>query len=1523
MPTYHNLTTSNLTQNWDPGYITANDSWPADSSIVGYLGDVDAGTPTGVDPRTLTGPALGAVDVVANQANGNPSSGGVLEVTVGGNTMVGLNGSGTADAPSLVFYLDATGREQVTLSFDAIDTDSTDNSVQPLNIQYRTSPGGTWINVPGGYFADVSGAGTNSTPVSVTLPAEAANSATLEIRVMTTNAAGNDEFIGIDSIVVSSQPAGGGTNPGTLSIDDVAVTEGDSGTTDMTYTVTRANGSDGEVSVDWSVAHGNTDAADFGSALSGTLVFADGETVKTIIVQVAGDLSVEPNETFTLSLGNPQGGVAITDGSGAGTINADDLPPIANVWINEFHYDPSSSPETGEFIEVAGQAGIDLTGYKLVLYNGNGGGTYGTLSLSGTLGDAANGFGFASVNSPGLQNGAPDGIALVDNFGRVVQFLSYEGTMTATGGPAAGMTSTDIGRFEDQATPGTSLQLAGTGSTYADFHWTYDHANTSGGANDGQSFLSGTDQGQIRLDNAQVVEGDSGETMLVFTLHRSGGFATEASVEYSITPGTADTADLAPGTALTGSVTFAAGEFTQTISVPIAGDIDPEYSETLFVNLGAVTGNAVVVDGIGVGTIFNDDPLPLTIMEIQGEAHWSPFAGQPVITSGIVTGLAANGFYLQDPNGDGNANTSDAIFVFTGSAPTVLVGDAVDIAGRVSEFGGDLPVTEIDVTEVGSGVTVVSQGNALPDAILVGQGGLLPPTESIDSDGLTIFNPEVDGADFWESLEGMRVEIDQPQVVASSNEFGETFIVASHGDGATGMNSSGGITISEGDYNPEMVQIDDQLIGSSGYVAGHGVGDQLGTVIGIIDYSFAHYELLLTEVPETTLDVTPEPETVGFTGDANYMTFATFNVENLDPSDGKYDDFAVQITHNLGLPDVIAIQEMQDNDGTGRGSDLSADENAQGLIDAIFLESGILYAYAEIAPTSPNSSGGEANGNIRCGYLYRVDRVDLIEGSLQVIEDPSFSNSRLPLVATWEFQGQEITTINVHFYARSGSDPLWGADQPPEISGEDRREDQADAVGDWINDHLADDPGLNIAVLGDWNGFYFEEAQTQLDGLVNLQAALLPEEERYSYFFDGNGQLLDNIVVTGGLLPGAMVDGVHINAYFGAAQSSDHDPQVAAFLLGTRPEDIALDNVAVDENLAAGAVVGTVSATDAPSDSLAYSLVDNGGGRFAIDATTGIVTTLVALDHEALESVGITVRVTDAAGQISDQQFVIAIGDVNEAPVPTWDAAAVNEDAATANLWAQLLGNDSDPDEGDTLTITAVDTNGTLGTVIFDAATQSLRYIADHDSFDALAPGATAVDSFTYTVTDAGGISRTETVTMTITGINDGVVVNGRNGSESLAGTAGEDRLFGNNGNDLLEGGDGHDLLDGGRGNDLLFGGSGNDSLVGGQGDDRMTGGSGADLFIFGENSGHDFILDFGATDRIRLENGQSILGSHAADVNGDGVADLVLTLDHRSISLLGVSSIGDGQVETASLTGWQTEALEPQLAKFIDQITW
>ena len=221
--------------------------------------------------------------------------------------------------------------------------------------------------------------------------------------------------------------------------------------------------------------------------------------------------------------------------------------------------------------------------------------------------------------------------------------------------------------------------------------------------------------------------------------------------------------------------------------------------------------------------------------------------------------------------------------------------------------------------------------------------------------------------------------------------------------------------------------------------------------------------------------------------------------------------------------------------------------------------------------------------------------------------------------------------------------------------------------------------------------------------------------------------------------------------------------------------------------------------------------------------------------------------------------------------------------------------------------------------MLFDAATQNLRYVANHDSFDALAPGATATDSFTYTIVDASGLAQTATVTVTITGLNDGVRINAGNGNNNVSGTAGEDRLYGENGNDNLLGGDGHDLLDGGRGNDVLNGQAGNDTLAGGKGADQLTGGLGHDLFVFGADNGTDLVLDFDKlTDSIRLADGISISSTSTLDANGDGLADLRLEFDDGGAAiLLGISSMVGVQVEG---TGSAQQAWQESLATLSQQ---
>jgi predicted extracellular nuclease len=118
------------------------------------------------------------------------------------------------------------------------------------------------------------------------------------------------------------------------------------------------------------------------------------------------------------------------------------------------------STDVGEFFEVTGDAGSDLTGWSVVLYNGNGGASYDTVALSGTIPNEDGSLGAVAFYPSSIQNGSPDGLALVDDGGVVLEFQSYEGEFTAADGPASGMTSTDIGVSESSSTPiGESLQV--------------------------------------------------------------------------------------------------------------------------------------------------------------------------------------------------------------------------------------------------------------------------------------------------------------------------------------------------------------------------------------------------------------------------------------------------------------------------------------------------------------------------------------------------------------------------------------------------------------------------------------------------------------------------------------------------------------------------------------------------------------------------------------------------------------------------------------------------------------------------------------------------------------------------------------------------------------------------------------------------------------------------------------------------------------------------------------------------------
>lgn len=1032
--------------------------------------------------------------------------------------------------------------------------------------------------------------------------------------------------------------------------------------------------------------------------------------------------------------------------------------------------------------------------------------------------------------------------------------------------------------------------------------------------------------GRLAVTDLSLVEGNSGTTSFDFVVTRASGTTGTIRATWNLAFDTVNAADFALSQATSGTVTFDDGQDTATISILVSGDAAQEADETFTLTLSDPTNGAEISDASATATILNEDASLTAIYTIQGTGLISALVGQSVSTHGIVTVVDTNGFFIQDPAGDGNAATSDAIFVFTASAPTVVVGQSVNVTGTVTEFReGNTrdanPITEL----IAPIVTVLGSGNALPAAVVI--DGSTQPTESIE-----------DGIAFFEALEAMLVTIKDPLVVAATNGRGEIFTVAGDGAFATNLSSRGTINIDgtgglldvtdlgpSSDFNPERIQIQRDSF-TPGAMPVVDTGAKLNDVTGVIWFSSDNYEVLATSAITVKSESMLTREISDLEGNSDELTIGSYNVQNLDPGDGaqKFAALARDIVFNLNAPDIISLSEVQDNNGTINDSVISASVTLQMLVEAIAAAGGPTYTWIDNTFIIDDQSGGEPGSNSRVAFLYRDDRVNLVEGSVRTVDDTgAFVATRLPLVATFEFNDTDITVVGNDFSSKGGSDGLFGAIQPPSDGGAGRRLEQAQAVAEFVafEENLVD----GIVVLGGFNEFEFEDSLDPLYavGLENLTLTLA-EEERYTYNFDGNSQAIDHIFTTSGFADVAKYDVVHLNSEF-AIQQSDHDPLLVSFLLpppNAAPADLVLSNASIAENSAAGTVVGTLSATDRATDTLRYELIDNAGGRFTVNAVTGVITATAAFDFETAASFSLIAKVSDQGGLSTQQSFQIGVTNVNEAPVATSDTISVNEDGTTNNLWSLLLGNDADPDAADMLRIEAIDDSQTLGTLVFDPTTQSLRYIADDISFDNLATGKIAMDRFTYTVRDQAGLTSTATVEVRVTGIADGVVRYGSILSDTITGTAGEDKLFGligndtlyglsgqdelwgSIGNDRLFGGDGNDLLSGGLGDDLLNGGRGNDRLSGNFGNDTLTGGAGRDIFAFGFLAGNDTITDFNAAvDTILLESGINLLRTRVRDVNRDGTDDLELTLSGGgSVTLLGVTDVNAVNIQQERL---------------------
>ncbi len=200
--TPHDLSSGTFSQNWSVDLITATNDWSGVPSIIGYRGDGLASS--GTDPQAVVSDGSSTPVDAINNSSSSSSSGGIHDLS---GDVVALQGSGTADAPHLVIHLNATGRENLQVSYNLTEED-TSNAIQQVALQYRIGGSGDYTNVAAGYVADASNGSSLTTPVSAVLPAAVDGQALVEVRIITADASGSDSMIGIDDIVITSDAAG-------------------------------------------------------------------------------------------------------------------------------------------------------------------------------------------------------------------------------------------------------------------------------------------------------------------------------------------------------------------------------------------------------------------------------------------------------------------------------------------------------------------------------------------------------------------------------------------------------------------------------------------------------------------------------------------------------------------------------------------------------------------------------------------------------------------------------------------------------------------------------------------------------------------------------------------------------------------------------------------------------------------------------------------------------------------------------------------------------------------------------------------------------------------------------------------------------------------------------------------------------------------------------------------------------------------------------------------------------------------
>ena len=560
------------------------------------------------------------------------------------------------------------------------------------------------------------------------------------------------------------------------------------------------------------------------------------------------------------------------------------------------------------------------------------------------------------------------------------------------------------------------------------------------------------------------------------------------------------------------------------------------------------------------------------IGEVQGESHESPLAGKEVIINNVVvTKTDKTGFYVQDKVSDNNPRTSDAVYV--ASKDKVESGDLLKVQGTVKEGYMEeysvkpgqtfkKPAGSLTVTQI-INATITKLGKAeLPKALNISEK---MPKDVVDNTP-TKYNPETEALDYWESLEGMLVEVTKPKVTGPQYK-GDIYVLPGDYKGQK-LNNIGGVNLRPGVQNTEVLPV---TVGNKFVAKAKDYFNE--NISGVVTYRNKTYKIDPTTVP-TLQDGGLKREVSKIYPVEDKLTIASYNIENFSANSNghdetpeeKVDKIANSFIKEVHSPDIITLIEVQDNNGGVNDGTVEGVKSGEKLAQRIKSLGGPDYKYTEIAPVD-GKDGGKPGANIRVAYLYNPKRVTLIgkekggsEEAARFINghleknpsriDPTsvhFEKVRKSLAAEFEFKGERIVVIANHLKSKLGDDAIYGSNQPSVENTRPKRIEEAKILNAFIKEGLRQNPNLKFVLTGDFNDFEFSDSVKTIVGneLVNLMAEH-EQGDRYSYFYRGSNQSLDNILISKNIKDKVVFSPVHINASFMEehGRASDHDPVV-------------------------------------------------------------------------------------------------------------------------------------------------------------------------------------------------------------------------------------------------------------------------------------------------------------------------------------------------------------------------------------------